>query len=60
MPIKVKRITEKGNIRNITTPNFYKRLKKAQNIIESGNGKIDAIILNEHDTDKSPLNQLLA
>ncbi|RWX47926.1 capsular exopolysaccharide family [Candidatus Electrothrix marina] len=36
------------------------QLKKAQNIITSGNGKIDAIIVNEHDTDKSPLNQLLA
>ena len=36
------------------------QFKKAQNVIESGNGKIDAIVLNEHDTDKSPLNQLLA
>jgi Mrp family chromosome partitioning ATPase len=36
------------------------QLKKTQNIITSGNGKIDAIIVNEHDTDKSPLNQLLA
>jgi capsular exopolysaccharide synthesis family protein len=34
------------------------QFKKAQNVIESGNGKIDAIIVNEHDTDKSPLNQL--
>ncbi|MCI5141199.1 MAG: tyrosine-protein kinase family protein [Candidatus Electrothrix sp. ATG1] len=34
------------------------QIKKAQNIIESGNGKIDAIIINEHDTDKLPLNRL--
>ena len=34
------------------------QFKKAKNIIESGNGKINAIIINEHDTDKSPLNQL--
>ncbi|RWX47719.1 capsular exopolysaccharide family [Candidatus Electrothrix aarhusensis] len=33
------------------------KFKEAQNVIESGNGKIDAIILNEHNTDKMPLNQ---
>jgi protein-tyrosine kinase len=35
------------------------QFKEAQNVIESGNGKIDAIVVNEHDTDKLPLNKLL-
>ncbi|MCW5204160.1 CpsD/CapB family tyrosine-protein kinase [Desulfobulbus sp. US2] len=35
------------------------QLKKSKNILESGNGKIDAIIINEHGTDNSPLNKLL-